>query len=56
LVSEPENVSVGLAEFTYTTKPPPSSDEDPVATKLRKRLQDLLTELRTNAEGIRKSD
>jgi hypothetical protein len=32
-------------------KPPPSSDEDPMATKLRGRLQELLTELRSGAEG-----
>jgi hypothetical protein len=32
-------------------QPPPSADEDPMATKLRKRLSDLLTEVRKNAEG-----
>lgn len=44
-----------LSTLTQSTKPPPSSDEDLMATKLRKRLQDLLTELRSGAEGTKKS-
>ncbi|KAI0075465.1 hypothetical protein K474DRAFT_1599757 [Panus rudis PR-1116 ss-1] len=38
-------------QYLLDQLPPPSLDEDEMAKKLRKRLQDLLTELRTGAEG-----
>ncbi|KAI0643593.1 hypothetical protein C8Q79DRAFT_975703 [Trametes meyenii] len=44
-------LTIDEAEYLLDQLPPPSSDEDPMATKLRKRLQDLLTSLRAGAEG-----
>ncbi|KIP10557.1 hypothetical protein PHLGIDRAFT_115315 [Phlebiopsis gigantea 11061_1 CR5-6] len=41
-------------QYLLDQVPPPSADEDPIATKLRRRLQDLLTELRSGAEGVKK--
>ncbi|CDO70303.1 hypothetical protein BN946_scf184370.g4 [Trametes cinnabarina] len=38
-------------QYLLDQLPPPSADEDPMATKLRKRLQELLTALRAGAEG-----
>lgn len=48
-------LTIDEAEYLLDQLPPPSSDEDQIATKLRKRLQDLLTDLRSNAEGTAKS-
>ncbi|TDL14652.1 hypothetical protein BD410DRAFT_733781, partial [Rickenella mellea] len=39
------------SQYMLDQLPPPSNDEDPLATKLRARFRDLLTSLRANAEG-----
>ncbi|KAI0329910.1 hypothetical protein GY45DRAFT_1324332 [Cubamyces sp. BRFM 1775] len=44
-------LTIDEAEYLLDQLPPPSADEDPMATKLRKRLQELLTSLRAGAEG-----
>ncbi|KAI0352793.1 hypothetical protein OH77DRAFT_1523117 [Trametes cingulata] len=44
-------LTIDEAEYLLDQLPPPSADEDPMATKLRKRLQDLLASLRAGAEG-----
>lgn len=51
-MSSPQSYTAHLL-FRHFLQPPPSADEDPMATKLRKRLQDLLTELRSGAEGVK---
>ncbi|CAE6386003.1 unnamed protein product [Rhizoctonia solani] len=43
--------TIDEAEFLLDQVPPPSSDEDPMVTKLRTKLSDLLGELRKGAEG-----
>ncbi|KAK7680267.1 hypothetical protein QCA50_016777 [Cerrena zonata] len=49
-------LTIDEAEYLLDQLPPPSTDEDPMATKLRKRLQELLTNLRSGAEGFVKSE
>ncbi|KAH9887603.1 hypothetical protein C8Q73DRAFT_794609 [Cubamyces lactineus] len=49
--SGPIVLTIDEAEYLLDQLPPPSADEDPMATKLRKRLQELLTALRAGAEG-----
>ncbi|KAJ2966990.1 hypothetical protein NUW54_g13644 [Trametes sanguinea] len=44
-------LTIDEAEYLLDQLPPPSADEDPMATKLRKRLQEFLTALRAGAEG-----
>ncbi|OSX60626.1 hypothetical protein POSPLADRAFT_1147793, partial [Postia placenta MAD-698-R-SB12] len=45
--------TIDEAEYRCGRKPPPSKDEDDMITKLRHRLKDLLTSLRSGAEGIK---
>ncbi|KAI0773657.1 hypothetical protein C8Q74DRAFT_1368232 [Fomes fomentarius] len=45
-------LTIDEAEYLLDQLPAPSSDEDQLVTKLRKRLQGLLTELRSGAEGV----
>ncbi|RPD62139.1 hypothetical protein L226DRAFT_535507 [Lentinus tigrinus ALCF2SS1-7] len=44
-------LTIDEAEYLLDQLPPPSADDDELVKKLRKRLQDLLTELRSGAEG-----
>ncbi|KAI0687344.1 hypothetical protein C8Q76DRAFT_301764 [Earliella scabrosa] len=44
-------LTIDETEYLLDQLPAPSSDEDELVTKLRKRLQDLLTSLRSGAEG-----
>ncbi|KAI0922120.1 hypothetical protein AcW2_006900 [Taiwanofungus camphoratus] len=44
-------LTIDEAEYLLDQMPPPSSDEDALITKLRRRLQDLLSTLRSGAEG-----
>ncbi|KAI8984906.1 hypothetical protein BD414DRAFT_489659 [Trametes punicea] len=44
-------LTIDEAEYLLDQLPAPSPDEDPMATKLRKRLQEFLTALRSGAEG-----
>ncbi|KZT66983.1 hypothetical protein DAEQUDRAFT_729579, partial [Daedalea quercina L-15889] len=44
-------LTIDEAEFLLDQMPAPSTDEDTMVTKLRQRLQDLLTSLRSGAEG-----
>ncbi|PCH41660.1 hypothetical protein WOLCODRAFT_70647 [Wolfiporia cocos MD-104 SS10] len=44
--------TIDEAEYLLDQLPPPSSDEDSIVTKLRQRLNDLLTDLRSGAEGV----
>lgn len=43
--------TIDEAEYLLDQIPPPERDEDPVITKLRQKLSQLLTELRSGAEG-----
>ncbi|OSD01697.1 hypothetical protein PYCCODRAFT_1468285 [Trametes coccinea BRFM310] len=49
-------LTIDEAEYLLDQLPPPSADEDPMATKLRKRLQEFLTALRAGAEGTAGKD
>ncbi|ORZ00414.1 hypothetical protein BCR43DRAFT_521452 [Syncephalastrum racemosum] len=44
-------LSIDEAEYLLDQIPPPDRDEEPVVTKLREKLQELLTQLRKGAEG-----
>ncbi|TFK98509.1 hypothetical protein BDV98DRAFT_572788 [Pterulicium gracile] len=44
-------LTIDEAEYLLDQLPPPTSDDDALVVKLRQRLRDLLTELRTGAEG-----
>ncbi|KAI8063511.1 hypothetical protein BC940DRAFT_335899 [Gongronella butleri] len=44
-------LSIDEAEYLLDQLPPPDKDEDPMVTKLRTRLSDLLAALRKGAEG-----
>ncbi|KAK0487439.1 hypothetical protein IW261DRAFT_1447859 [Armillaria novae-zelandiae] len=44
-------LTIDEAEYLLDQLPPPSSDDDEFVVKLRRRLQDLLTDLRAGAEG-----
>ncbi|KAI0759713.1 hypothetical protein BD413DRAFT_617575 [Trametes elegans] len=44
-------LTIDEAEYLLDQLPPPSADEDPMATKLRRRLRELLASLRSGAEG-----
>ncbi|TFK33369.1 hypothetical protein BDQ12DRAFT_738797 [Crucibulum laeve] len=44
--------TIDEAEYLVDQLPPPSPDDDEMVKKLRKRLQDFLTELRKGAEGV----
>ncbi|KAF8981168.1 hypothetical protein BDQ17DRAFT_1379943, partial [Cyathus striatus] len=46
-------LTIDEAEYLLDQLPPPSADDDEMVKKLRIRLQEFLTELRTNAEGVR---
>ncbi|TBU27739.1 hypothetical protein BD311DRAFT_759947 [Dichomitus squalens] len=48
-------LTIDEAEYLLDQLPPPAGDEDELVTKLRKRLQDLLTSLRLGAEGTTSS-
>ncbi|KAH7344005.1 hypothetical protein B0J17DRAFT_644979 [Rhizoctonia solani] len=47
----PVVLTIDEAEFLLDQVPPPSSDEDPMVTKLRTKLSELLSGLRKGAEG-----
>ncbi|KLO20401.1 hypothetical protein SCHPADRAFT_897695 [Schizopora paradoxa] len=49
-------LTIDEAEYLLDQLPPPGDDQDEIAKRMRTRLQDLLTALRENAEGIAKSD
>ncbi|KAH9853356.1 hypothetical protein C2E23DRAFT_884952 [Lenzites betulinus] len=44
-------LTIDEAEYLLDQIPPPSADEEEMLTKLRKRMQELLTSLRAGAEG-----
>ncbi|KAF8198507.1 hypothetical protein BJ912DRAFT_951609 [Pholiota molesta] len=44
-------LTIDEAEYLLDQIPKPSADDDELVKKLRKRLQDLLSELRAGAEG-----
>ncbi|PBK97700.1 hypothetical protein ARMGADRAFT_1076163 [Armillaria gallica] len=44
-------LTIDEAEYLLDQLPPPSSDDEEFVVKLRRRLQDLLTDLRAGAEG-----
>ncbi|OCH93228.1 hypothetical protein OBBRIDRAFT_790396, partial [Obba rivulosa] len=46
-------LTIDEAEYLLDQLPPPSTDEDEMAKKLRQRLTDLLENLRAGAEGER---
>ncbi|TFK88075.1 hypothetical protein K466DRAFT_87825 [Polyporus arcularius HHB13444] len=48
-------LTIDEAEYLLDQLPPPSADDDELVKKLRHRLQDLLTELRSGAEGTSSS-
>ncbi|KAJ3573805.1 hypothetical protein NP233_g2190 [Leucocoprinus birnbaumii] len=48
-------LTIDEAEYLVDQLPPPSAEDDEMVKKLRKRLQDLLSELRAGAEGTIKS-
>lgn len=48
-------LTIDEAEYLIDQFPPPSADDDEMIKKLRKRLQELLAELRSGAEGVVKS-
>lgn len=43
--------SIDEAEYLLDQVPPPEADEEPMVTRLREKLRELLTELRKGAEG-----
>ncbi|KAJ3509524.1 hypothetical protein NLJ89_g5175 [Agrocybe chaxingu] len=43
-------------DWEIIEQPPPSADDDELVKKLRKRLQDLLNDLRSGAEGVVNKD
>ncbi|KAJ6475927.1 hypothetical protein C8R47DRAFT_985543, partial [Mycena vitilis] len=43
--------TIDEAEYLLDQIPPPDKEDDELVKKLRQRLRDLLTELRTGAEG-----
>ncbi|PPQ69845.1 hypothetical protein CVT24_003184 [Panaeolus cyanescens] len=45
-------LTIDEAEYLIDQLPPPSPDDDELVKKLRKRLQDLLADLRKGAEGV----
>ncbi|PPQ97534.1 hypothetical protein CVT26_002418 [Gymnopilus dilepis] len=44
--------TIDEAEYLLDQIPPPSPDDDELVKKLRKRLEDFLSELRKGAEGV----
>ncbi|KAJ7121676.1 hypothetical protein C8R44DRAFT_786669 [Mycena epipterygia] len=44
-------LTIDEAEFLLDQMPPPDVDDDELVKKLRQRLRDLLSELRSGAEG-----
>ncbi|KAF9447570.1 hypothetical protein P691DRAFT_760676 [Macrolepiota fuliginosa MF-IS2] len=48
-------LTIDEAEYLIDQLPPPSTDDDELTKKLRRRLQELLTQLRSGAEGVVKS-
>ncbi|KAK0439752.1 hypothetical protein EV421DRAFT_1818153 [Armillaria borealis] len=44
-------LTIDEAEYLLDQLPPPSSDDEQFVVKLRRRLQDLLADLRAGAEG-----
>ncbi|KAF8607853.1 hypothetical protein BDV93DRAFT_281660 [Ceratobasidium sp. AG-I] len=48
----PVVLTIDEAEFLLDQVPAPAADEDELVTKLRRKLSDLLTELRKGAEGV----
>ncbi|KDR66240.1 hypothetical protein GALMADRAFT_259538 [Galerina marginata CBS 339.88] len=48
-------LTIDETEYLLDQIPPPSPDDDELVKKLRKRLQDLLTELRRGAEGVNRA-
>ncbi|KAA1465889.1 hypothetical protein DENSPDRAFT_830575 [Dentipellis sp. KUC8613] len=44
-------LTIDEAEYLLDQLPPPSDDDEEMVAKLRKRLQMLLSDLRTGAEG-----
>ncbi|CAE6429284.1 unnamed protein product [Rhizoctonia solani] len=48
----PVVLTIDEAEFLLDQVPAPSPDEDPMVTKLRAKLGELLGELRKGAEGV----
>ncbi|KAK9470802.1 uncharacterized protein V1510DRAFT_421863 [Dipodascopsis tothii] len=47
-------LTIEEAEFLLDQLPPPTPDASPLAKKMRQRLQDFLTDVRKNAEGVAK--
>ncbi|KAJ7676886.1 hypothetical protein DFH06DRAFT_976298, partial [Mycena polygramma] len=47
----PPDPRASASEVTTCPQPPPDKDDDELVKKLRQRLRDLLTELRSGAEG-----
>ncbi|KAJ6553830.1 hypothetical protein DFH09DRAFT_924697, partial [Mycena vulgaris] len=47
--------TIDEAEYLLDQMPPPDADDDKLVKKLRQRLRDLLTALRTGAEGTLKA-
>ncbi|KAF8917093.1 hypothetical protein CPB85DRAFT_1431705 [Mucidula mucida] len=45
-------LTIDEAEYLLDQLPPPSVDDDELIKKLRRRLQDLLSDLRAGAEGV----
>ncbi|KAF9016887.1 hypothetical protein BDZ89DRAFT_1075214 [Hymenopellis radicata] len=45
-------LTIDEAEYLLDQLPPPSADDDELIKKLRRRLQDLLSDLRAGAEGV----
>ncbi|KAG2002959.1 hypothetical protein CC2G_003601 [Coprinopsis cinerea AmutBmut pab1-1] len=45
-------LTIDEAEYLLDQLPPPSGDDDELVKKLRKRLQELLENLRSGAEGV----
>ncbi|KAM5540603.1 hypothetical protein V8D89_005634 [Ganoderma adspersum] len=46
-------LTIDEAEYLLDQLPAPAKDEEELVTKLRRRLQDLLTSLRSGAEGTK---
>ncbi|KAK0464523.1 uncharacterized protein EV420DRAFT_1516809, partial [Desarmillaria tabescens] len=47
-------LTIDEAEYLLDQLPPPSSDDDQFVVKLRRRLQDLLADLRDRRRGHRR--
>ncbi|KAF9041535.1 hypothetical protein BJ165DRAFT_1489610 [Panaeolus papilionaceus] len=45
-------LTIDEAEYLIDQLPPPAADDDELVKTLRKRLQDLLADLRKGAEGV----